>query len=676
MQYYEVAFDKPLDSYTYTDLELNQKSIPNHLIFHRVLVPFGKSNKKQIGFVISKTPVSKISSSIKYKSITDILDEGPIIEQKDFELATWIANYYFCSVGEALRLFFSYKKHTPLKKKISFDNVSDFARVNLSEEQKKVYSAILKSPKNIHYLHGITGSGKTFIYIELIKQIIKQKKQVLLLLPEINLVHQLYLVIKKYLTCSIATYHSYLTSGQKIAIKNLFFQNKINLIIGTRSSLFLRSNHLGAIIIDEEHDTSYKNNTTPRYQTRHIAQFKAKQYECLLILGSATPSVDMYYHLEKESSEESSENSIKEQKKLPYKFIIPHYLGKRYNNILLPEVTQVKSTKKNNEVLEKSILKEILHTLDLKEQVIIFFNQRGFAHSVICSDCGFLYQCINCQITLNYHKNREKLICHYCGYQIAFTKECMECKSDKLSFVGMGTEKIYEELEKLFMEYNLVRFDSDTASSPNKIKKILLDFEQGKTNLLIGTQMIAKGHSFPKVSLVVILYPEQLLSIPDFRSNERLFSQVTQVAGRSGRFEKRGRVIIQTKLENNPLLDLASDQNYEEFYREEIIYRQKHHYPPFVKLCRLVVRSENFQIAQKESLEIYKQIVSHLKDICEAFPPSPCILPKIKRNFRWNVIVKIHNVKAFLKQFEELKNKFNPSPNHYLEIDMEPVELW
>ena len=667
----EVVFKIPLNqSFTYLCAD------PNAL-YKRVLVSLGK--RQTVGFVIAENQSNSFSKSISspksitLKPILSILDEQALIFSKDFHFANWLAYYYSTSVGEALSLFFSFSMPTSKRKKNAV--VATETRLNtskrnlfvknifLSSEQKAIAQKIISRQGyySVSLLHGVTGSGKTHVYLELIKKIITLGKQAILLVPEINLTPQIEKILRQYFSLEIiGTIHSKLTLKQKNELYKKIACGEIKIILGARSAIFAPTNNLGLIIIDEENDTSYKNNATPRYHIRQVAQYKCKSYKALLVLGSATPSIETYYYAQQGK-------------------INLHKMSTRYNDTLLPK-TELISLQENDtdddNLIPDVLLQKLYDSLRNDQQVAIYINKRAYASGIFCQRCRTICSCKRCLVTLNYHKAKNILMCHHCGYRKIFDECCESCGDDNLKHLGFGTEKLVEDLERRVDIAKILRFDSDTVRTAKQMKQSLDDFHQNKYNMIVGTQMLTKGHDFPNLYFVIILYPERQLSLPDFRSAERMFSQITQVSGRAGRRQHRGLVYIYTDMKQDSTIIAGQKQDYLAFYEKEIELRKEFNYPPFCRLFRLLLRSKKETKLQSYVDSFKVKLLRALRNNEEVLGPAPCVLRKIKHYYRWSYLIKLpHNVSVFLDSFNTFK-KDNPLPaDIYMECDLDPVEL-
>ncbi len=652
MQYIGVVFNRPLnDDFVYSCPENKSP------LFKRVLVDF--HNKKTIGYVV-KT-YKKTDFNFTVKPVLDFLDETPLIRKEDYQLAVWIAGYFISSVGEALNLFFPFAK-----------NIKDFpARLpaakkktctpfkELNPEQLKAYNSIMEGAgrgAKFYLLFGVTGSGKTAVYLKLIEYYLRQGLQSMIILPEIALTPQLEdTVISYFRGEEVAVIHSRISPRLKYYYWHQIYHDKIKIILGARSAVFAPTAKLGLLILDEEHENSFKNNTVPRYDTRQVAQIKCRRKNAMMLLGSATPLLESFYNAQQHK----------------YKLVT---LNERFNKTAMPKTSFV-NKKKDKYILAESIVKQIIKTVSSDKQVIVYLNKRGYANSVGCGECGNFFKCPNCNIALTYHYQKQVLICHYCDHKEQVPEECPVCHTKKLKNFGLGVERIYREIQERVADASLLRLDSDTATTAKKLAHILQVFKQKKANILIGTQMLTKGHNFPGVELVVIVAPEILLSLPDFRAPEKTFSQITQVSGRAGRGENQGKVLIQTKLPDESAISQGSRYDYAGFYKEQIAQRELFHYPPFVKLCRVIIRGSQHKTVVKQAQFLHSVFTTHFSASALVLGPGPCLLEKINNNHRWNFLFKIKNITEFLKQIHGFKESYRLLPGIYLEYDMEPFDI-
>lgn len=475
---------------------------------------------------------------------------------------------------------------------------SESAKINLTAEQKRVAGEIEKSfkEKDIHLLHGVTGSGKTEIYSSLIKKVLDNGNQVLFLVPEISLTTQLSDRLSKIFGDRLLIYHSKFSDSERVDIWNrLLSSNEPFVVLGVRSSIFLPFSRLGLIVVDEEHDPSYKQqDPAPRYNARDTAMMLARMHGAKTLLGSATPSVETFYR----ACEGKYGLSV---------------LKERFEGAVLPDVKiiDMKEMRKKKEVtgiISSPLRKRILETLKENKQSIIFQNRRGFAPIVICEQCGWTPKCRNCDVSLIYHKNLNLLRCHYCGYASTLPKLCPACGMNGIKVFGYGTERIAEEMEEQFGGARLTRLDLDTTRNKNSYQEIIENFAQRKTDILIGTQMVTKGLDFDNVLTVGVVNADTLLNFPDFRSNERAFNMLEQVSGRAGRRKEMGEVIIQTVNPNHEVLKFVKNHDYESYYKNEIREREKFLYPPFFKIINIFIKNKDDIKAHRAAMEFSNEL--------------------------------------------------------------------
>lgn len=528
----------------------------------------------------------------------------------------------------------------------------------LNSEQEAVYERIKKyfTHDRIFLLHGITGSGKTALYVRLCNDYFEKNKQVIMLVPEITLTPQLILFLTTYYNGKIAVIHSKIPVKEKYYYWNKIISGEITLVIGARSAVFAPVKNLGLIILDEENDSSYKNNSVPRYSVRHIAQQLSKLTHADVLLGSATPSIESYYQAE--------------NKKIGFGQLL-----KRYYETKPPAVEIVRYRRTSEGLLSEKALNVVKECLSNNKQIMIYYNHRGYGRTLQCAHCGVIAFCPNCSVTLYYYKKKQMLLCHYCGFAEPFNNLCISCGAGSMECMFSGIEVLEEEIRAQCIGYKVLRMDSDSAGSGKKIAASLKAFRENEYHILIGTQMIAKGHDFPGVELVVILNPESVLSLPDFRSSERIFSQIVQAAGRAGRRENPGQVMLQSSAETHYAVTAACSNDYKKFYIQEIQKRKIFNYPPFSKLLRIVIRGIDSQRAADFAEYAAKELTALVGKSAVIIGPAPCIISKINGNFRWNLLCKILRYQAFMAAVHAFKKKNRIHGGLYIEYDMDPIDV-
>lgn len=535
--------------------------------------------------------------------------------------------------------------------------------VVLNEEQQKVADIIKNGGKKFYLLKGVTGSGKTEIYINLIKEAIINGYGSLFLVPEISLTTQMTERLEKQFSDSVAILHSKLTDAEKRKEWTYIRTGEKKIVIGARSAIFAPVQNLKYIIIDEEHENTYKQDNNPRYHTKNVAIKRALiEGDVKVIFGSATPSFESYYQAEKNDIELVE-------------------LKERFNNAKMPtyEIVDLNNTPEN---FSEELLKEMSGTLGRKEQVILILNRKAFANLLKCKDCGHIPVCPNCSISLSYYKYENKLKCNYCGYEKYFNGKCDACGSEKVMQIGTGTEKIEEEIKSYFPESRTVRVDSETVKTKKDYEDIYNDFKNHKYDIMLGTQIIAKGFHFPDVTLVGIINSDIILNFPDFRAGEKTFQLLTQSSGRAGRGSKDGKVIIQTFNEENEVIQNTVTGNYEGYYRKEMELRKILNYPPFGRLIIIVVSSEEEEELEKKAKKFYNILMAGLNIGTNPgeneFVSEPFKAPiyKINGRYRYQIFIKFNR-----ENITKVKNVIRKAMNEYKEkkirisVDVDPVSM-
>lgn len=540
--------------------------------------------------------------------------------------------------------------------------------LKLTDEQKNAYDKVVLDMITNSYeqflLYGVTGSGKTEVYLQLIDKALKQEKTAIVLVPEISLTPQMIdRFIARFNKDEIAVLHSKLSIGERYDEWNKIKEGKAKIIIGARSAIFAPTENIGIIIIDEEHDSSYKSEAIPKYDAKEIAKRIAKENNCPLVLGSATPDLITYYKAQQ------GKVTLLE-------------LSKRANNSKLPEVEivdlKMELANGNRSMLSTKLYGEIEQNLKQHRQTILFLNRRGFSTFIMCRECGYTVKCKNCNISMTYHKTENKLKCHYCGYEENVVTVCPECHSTKIRYFGTGTQKLEQEINKLFPEASTIRMDIDTVTKKNSHEEILDKFKNENIDILIGTQMVVKGHHFPNVTLVGVIAADSSLNIDDYRANERTFQILTQVAGRAGREQLDGKVIIQTYNPDNFSIICAQKQDYKMFYNTEIALREQLKYPPFCDIILIGFNSLN----EKEIIEASTRVYNYLKarlgeQEFYVLKPMPSPIDKIQNRFRWRIIIKGNMTESANSVINTCLKKFYDSnyKNTRISVDVNPNNM-
>ena len=698
-----------------------------------ILVPFGRQgliNAFCVGFS------NYLPENIRAKKINKILDENPLFSLEYLKLLEWVANYYCTDLVTVLNAAIPMKliekaaktelavefvsfagankrqiqvleilqemgksplivfekmaktTRTTVKKleqlgclKLTDENIYrnplDILRINereplfeLSGDQQKVYEGISKKIKNNPnsqiLLHGVTASGKTEVYFKLIDDTIKAGKNVLFLAPEIALASQLTKrLAKKFGTEDVAIWHSSISEGERYDVWQKLYKNEIKILAGARSAVFAPLNNIGLIIIDEEHESAYKQtNPAPRYDAKVVAKKLAEFHNCTLLLGSATPDISSYYRAV------NSKNLFE--------------MKKRFNDAKVPPVTVINMQEHGRaayrNIISKPLQTAITETITQNQQVILLINRRGFSTYTQCQACGHVIECPNCAIPMIWHAKDKALKCHYCNHVEAFPDTCPECYSDALKNSGTGTQKIEMLIKELYPEYNVERVDSDVMVRKGEHIRLLERFQRGEIDILVGTQMIAKGLDNPNVTLVGVISADASFNLPDFRASERGFQLLTQVAGRAGRGEFSGSVFFQTYNPDFYALASAKSQNYSEFYETEIVAREEFDYPPFSQIIRLILSAENNFRAEKSAQEIALRLCTMIEkygisERLEVLGPTPCVIERINGMYRFQILIKNKLEERGHSFVSSFLNKITMPKDIKLSIDVDPLDI-
>ena len=619
----------------------------------RVIVPFGR--RKMTGFVISVSQ-DKPEGDYEVRAIERVIDKEPVFTEELLGIAGWMHRMYFSATGMCLSAMIPSGRREseadPFYEPASFRAIE-----HLSRSQEEALAEIRSGRSRIYYLFGITGSGKSEVYLRRAEDIISEGGQVLYMVPEITLTEQLSDEVYERFHGRVAILHSGLTPSQRLKAWREAAAGDVDLVIGARSSVFAPFRNLRLIILDEEHETSYKAGSAPRYHARQVAQYRAAELGAEFIMGSATPSLEAWKMM--------SEHQI-------YRIDLPERVG----NGRYPEI-RVVSMLKSRRNISPELEREMRRTLAEGKTVLLFLNRRGYTYGYSCAVCGHVITCPNCSVAMTYHKKDNRLVCHTCGYTSPAVRVCPECGSYDLVPRGFGTENIEEEARALFPSARIARLDADSASSKDRIHQVLQDFREGSIDILLGTQMIAKGLNFPLVSLVGVLNADSTLMLPDFRASERTFDLLHQVAGRAGRYRDDGLVIIQTTQPLAPAVSAAAGNDLEWFYREEMKLRKETMFPPFSRLIDLTIRgrSEELTRSKAEELEALAVLIAGDDAGLEVFSASPCPVEKAAMYYRYHVLLRSGNISRLLYFAQLVLSRFTVPSSMYLEVDTDPVSL-
>jgi primosomal protein N' (replication factor Y) len=670
MNYVKVVIDNKSNStdslYTYEN-EFEEVSIGS-----KVKVPFGIGNKIRDAYVfeLSETLDEQIP---RLKRLVAVVREITL-DQNAVALCRWMKNRYFCRYIDAINCFTpvgALSKRGKVRNPYLNANGETQTVKRLTSEQENAMSIILPFVKTgmnrVFLIHGVTSSGKTELYLRTISETIDQGKTAIMLVPEISVTKQtIERFIGRFGAEKVAVLHSGLTNGERYDEWMRAKNGAVQIVIGARSAVFAPLPNLGTIILDEEHETTYKSDMTPRYDTIEVAIKRASQTQGVVLLGSATPSLVSTYHANCGD----------------YEKIV---LKERYNKTPMPtvEILDMRQELKNGNksIFSIQLYESMLQCLKDKKQVILFLNRRGYSTFVSCRECGFVMKCKDCGVSLTYHKEAKIASCHYCGHKEKMPDQCPICSSKYIRFFGTGTEKVEEATRELFPEVTIERLDLDTAKKKGSIDKILSDFKKGKTDVLIGTQLVAKGLDFANVGLVGIVSADISLNIPDFRSSERTFQLITQASGRAGRGDSIGKVIIQSYTPDHYAIVSAAEHDYQGFYINEISMRKQVFYPPFSQLIQLMLMGEDEDFLCKASEAMVKMIkkAAGEQESINVLGPIPAPINKINDKFRYQILIKSDEKTEEI--YREIINKIRQRINQrkkqdiLLSVDLNPYSF-
>jgi len=654
-------------------------SIPHKLkdkaqIGAQVLVHFGA--RKDIGYIIGLLEKSTVK---KTKDIIEVTSDFPLFTKESVNLARWLSDYYLSFFISSLRAVMppgtGAKEKTSLKgkkkkKKSRVPSPKSKEEVEIGEplqatpEQRKALDLIFESLKKKEaktiLLYGITGSGKTEVYLQVIAELLKQGKGSIVLVPEISLTPQLVERFRDRFKDHISILHSHMTVKQRNFEWLRIAKGESQIVLGTRGAIFAPVKNLSLIVIDEEYEITFKQEQNPKYHARVVAEHLSKEKGAVLILGSATPSIETFYKAEKGE----------------YKKAI---LPKRIDDRPLPPVDIVDMRQEikagNRGVLSRKLKEEIKETLSRREQLILFLNRRGYFTFVMCRECGYTVECPRCSVSLVYHSKERKLRCNHCSFSSEAPIICPKCQSSSIRYFGTGTQRIEQEVAETFPRAKIIRVDRDTVKKRGSHEVIFAAFKEGKANVLIGTQMVTKGLDVAKVTLVGVVAADTAFNIPDFRSSEHTFQLLTQVAGRAGRHNLPGKVIIQTYNPDHYAIRHASKHDYEGFYNEEIKLREDVGYPPFKKLINVLVSGEEEKKAQKLANDLLKFIEKRTGSSSGVLGPVPPAFPKIRGNYRFQILLKTEDLNKARKAVAESLEKVVRLQGVRVSVDVEPVNM-
>ncbi|MFH1846966.1 MAG: primosomal protein N' [Candidatus Omnitrophota bacterium] len=661
-KYVEVITGLPIDRTFQYKVTGNETYPPE--IGKRVQIPF--RNNVRIGYIVALEEKPIVDDP---RPVVEIIDEVPVFTEEMIRLAEWIKDNYFCSWGEALEAMIpSALKHGKIEmtSRIQEERVK-VARVSRhipTEEQKNVLKRIRdcmdKKKHEVFLLHGITGSGKTEIYLQSVEEVLKRGEGAVILVPEISLTPQTVERFKQRFGDTVAIFHSAMLQSARFQEWKRIKDGKAMVVVGPRSAVFSPFKKPGIFIIDEEHEPSYKQEDVPRYHAREVAIERARMHGVPVILGSATPALESYYKAVNNEYQLVELTHRIEEKKLP--------------KVKIVDMRLEFETRTGKDVISR-IMEEALKTDILKkQQALIFINRRGFSTFVMCRKCGYVAKCPACDTAMVFHKQKDDLVCHYCNSRMVPPKICPSCNEDYLMYRGTGTQRVETALKKMLPDARIARMDSDTMSKRGAHERLLTDFKQHKIDIIVGTQMIAKGLDFPRVTQVGVVSADANLNLPDFRAGERTFNLITQVAGRAGRGDLGGEVIVQTYTPEHYAINLAAKHDYTSFYYKEIQSRKELKFPPFSSLVKITLRSRSEETVIKISEKLASTLESKMDGV-DMLGPVPAPMPKMRGYYRWNILIRTTDRKTIVSGLRKALKGFRKGSGVFIAVDVDPMSM-
>jgi len=636
---------------------IQKKTLSTLISCYQVMLPKALKARNGSNISIRFDTYYSLNDNVNFDKLNDTQEKIiNLVKEKGIVLKKELADISVSSLNTLIRkgyLIESKKEqYRVLYKEI------EFVKKKLTDDQERVVNSVINGSDNIYLLYGVTGSGKTEVYMEIIDYYLKLGKTSIVLVPEISLTPQMVNRFRERFGDKIAALHSALSDGEKYDEWRRIYRGEASIVIGARSAIFAPLNNIGVIIIDEEHSDSYKqSDSNPRYNAKDIALERSKYHNCPVILGSATPSLE----------------SMARAKKDVFKLL---ELPNRVNGKDLPSVKiiDMNDRKKSKGYFSFELLNSIEDRLIKKEQIILLLNRRGYSNFVTCKNCGYTFKCPNCDISLTYHKSSNTLRCHYCGYGEKVYKKCPECKEEALSNLGVGTQKIEEELSKLFPNSRILRMDYDTTSRKGMHEEMIEKFKNHEYDILLGTQMVSKGLDFSLVTLVGVINADTSLNIPDFRSSENTFSLLSQVAGRSGRSERVGEVIIQTFNPDHYAIDLVKTHNYLGFYEKEMNIRKMLKYPPYYYICNIRISGKDAEYIYNESLKIKRSLDRNISNDIVLGPSNSSIF-RVNNIYRYNIIIKYKKDNDLYEILKKIIDHYKTNSRIKVDIDFNPSQV-
>ncbi len=634
-----VRLEKLLDDFGLSDSTLPDEMVRDGLLYKSEQA-FRKINDAvtKMAALSRECDVSAVKLTPKQESVVELLQATGAAPVKEIRYFTGVSAAVLDALWKKGVLCFYDEEVFRIEDRAADEHLPP---LTLSDEQQtacdNLYNEYTDGKPHVSLLYGVTGSGKTSVFMKLIERVMDDGRGIIVMVPEISLTPQFVALFTKRFGDKIAVFHSALSLGERLDEYKRVRQGKAQIVIGTRSAVFAPFEDVGLIIMDEEQEYSYKSESAPRYHAREVAMYRCAQCKGLLVLSSATPSVETFYYAQQ------GRYSL-------------NVLKNRYGAATLPEVItadmNLETQNGNVSGFSNVLLEHIEQNLESGRQSILLLNRRGHHSFVTCTKCGDAVTCPNCSISLTYHSRNNRLMCHYCGYSVPFTGECPACHSHSLRLSGTGTQKAEQDISAIFPNARVLRMDTDAASSKSAYERMITAFSNGEYDILVGTQMVAKGLDFPNVTLVGVLNTDHALYADDYRSYERAFSLLTQVVGRSGRGEQKGIAVIQSYTPDNLIIGMAAKQDYEAFYRTEIQMREMMLYPPFADICLVGFVGENQALTLRAASAFLKAFISHARQEHPNLPlrvlgPSPALVVKVSNKYRYKLIIKCKNNKEF-----------------------------
>jgi len=619
----------------------------------RAEAPFGR--RSLVGFAIETADACPVDESL-VKAIRRAVDEEPLFDESTVRLARWVAAMYFCSEGEALGAMLptGRRESAQLSAELEDFQIGDVA-LPLMDEQGAALAAILADKAGTTYLYGPTGTGKTEVFLQAAERTLAEGRSVIYLVPEIALTGQVERSARHRFGDTCAVIHSRLTPSQKLAEWRRILKGEATFVIGARSAVFAPVRNLGLLVIDEEHEGSYKAGNAPRYHARQVAMYRAGKEKARLVLGSATPSVEAW--------QACAAGTMRRET-----------LSQRPGGGAFPTV-EIVDMRAETGTISATLTEALRATKAEGRQSILFLNRRGFSHFFVCGTCGAELTCKHCSVALTYHKEQGQLVCHYCGYRAPAPDACPECGSLDVGWRGFGTERVEEDVQAMFPDWSIRRLDADSTAKKGSLESTLEEFRSGKIDLLLGTQMVAKGLNFPGVKTVGVVLADAGLNLPDFRAAERVFSLIVQVAGRAGRYDPDGKVYVQTFRPENKVIQQAAALDMNAFYDGELALREAQGFPPYARIARIVVRSRDRDACVGAARELARKGRGVLPGEIELLGPAECALGMIAGSQRWQLLLRAPTLAALHGAVRALLAGYKAPSSVRLEVDVDPVQL-